>query len=123
MMLRRFISVFLIAIYAIVFSHDFVPHHQHTDACSSQDYHHNTSSNSDDCQFPFHQHDINEAGTFINTTSLKLNFDNINLIPSDLFGDIDVALFEDEEIDVEFIPLLYKDSNLFSISFRGPPLA
>jgi len=123
MIVRRIISILLIAIYAIVFSHDFVPHHHHTDACSSQDNHHNTSSNSDDCQFPFHQHDINEAGTFINTASFKLNFDNFNLIPSDLFGDIDVAIFEDEQIGLEFIPPIYKDPKFSSVSFRGPPLA
>jgi len=122
-MVRRLISTLLIAIYAIVFSHDFVPHHHHTDACSSRDNHHNTSSDSEDCHFPFHQHDMNEAGTFINTASLKLNFDNLNLIPSDLFGDVDVALFEDEQIGLVFIPSIYKDPNFSSVSFRGPPLA
>lgn len=123
MMARRLISILLIAIYAIVFTHDFRPHHHHTEACSSKDNHHHTSSNSDDCQFPFHQHDINEAGTFINTESFKLNFDNLNLIPSDLFGDIDFVFFGNEQLDVKFIPPIYKGPDFSSISFRGPPLA
>ena len=123
MVVRRLISILLIAIYAIIFSHDFVPHHHHTDACSSQDYHHNTSSTSDDCQFPFHQHDINEAGTFINTASLNLNFDNLNLSPTNVFNYLDVESFAFEIIKVDFIPPIYKGPDFPSISFRGPPLA
>ena len=123
MLLRRYISVLLIAIYAIVFSHDFMPHHHHTDACASHDHHHNSSSHSDDCQFPFHKHSMDEAGVFLNNSGIVINFDINNISPKELFSYADVIEFENDKILIDYILPVYKGPDLTSFSYRGPPLS
>lgn len=129
MVVRRLISILLIAIYAIIVGHDLMPHHNHQKSACQVHNHQNLSSehndcgHSNDCGFPFHQHSMSEAGVFLNTSTLELNFDNINLPTTDLFSYVDIVLFTDVQKEVDFIPPIFKGPDFSSVSFRGPPLA
>ncbi len=127
-MVRRLISILLITIYAIIVGHDLMPHHFQKSACQIHNHSNvnsdrNDCGHSNNCSFPFHQHSMNGTGVFLNTSTLELNFDKLNLATTDLFSYVDIVLFAYEQVDVDFIPLLYKGPDFSSISFRGPPLA
>ncbi len=121
MVLRKLIAIFFIAVYAIVFSHDFIPHHHHTNECAST--HHNTSNQSEDCKFPFHQHNLDEAGLILNNSGVFISFDIHNLSPKEIFNYADVIEYENDKLFVDLIQPVYKGPDLTSISHRGPPLS
>ncbi len=129
MLVRRFISVFLIAVYTIIVGHDLMPHHHHhTNTCQVHDYsgvdsHHSDCDHSNTCKFPFHQHSLDEAGVFLNNPSVELNFGNINISPKNLFDYSDVILHSCDKTLFEYIPPVYKGPELTSFSLRGPRLS
>ena len=128
MIVRRLISIFLIAIYAIIVGHDLMSHHHQTSVCQEHTYqspnlNHNDCDHSNTCEFPFHQHNMDEAGVFLNASTLELNFDYQNLSPTDLFDYLDAVHYTSEIILVDFTPTIYKGPDLSSAKLRGPPLA
>lgn len=127
MMLRRIISILLFVIYAVIVTHDFVPHHHHTDVCTSHHHHHHhhgdCEHSHDDCQFPYHQHSLDEAGVFLNNSGITVNFELHNLSPKNLFDYEDVLTYSSPQHQIAFIPPVYKGPDLTSATFRGPPVS
>jgi hypothetical protein len=150
MMKKAIISFVLLLIYSVILAHDLLPHHHHfghdhvnltnTDSHThsrhdhsdgSADHHHfslvdrdwdRDCSNSQECNFPFHLHSIDDSGEFLNTNT-QINFSSpliatvITLLNSDFEEELEKNAVPD------FIPYIYKGPDISSFSLRGPPLA
>jgi len=127
--MKIIIGFLLLLVYSLILVHDFIPHHTH----SGTEYVHfhnldEIDSHSDcdhehECQFPFHQHNINEAGLFLSPVALVVNMPfqfELNLQELDLTDD---NLSDNVNSYTQIQTLDYCEPDITSSSLRGPPNA
>ena len=132
--------------YSFILVHDFLPHHFHNGQeyvdynetksdgshdCSEHDTQLQFCDNAEDdccnetnkCNFPFHQNNLNEAGVYLSQIHDDITFSTfaIQIIYS-VFIDPQIDNEDRNEIPIE-LPPVYKEPDLGSFSLRGPPQA
>lgn len=119
----------MLLVYSLILVHDFIPHHTHlgTEYVNFSNFDH-IHSNSDcdhehECQFPFHQHNINEAGLYSSSTTLVVN------VPFEFESMLQkINMMDDNPLDIinsytKIQALDYGEPEITSTSLRGPPNA
>lgn len=131
MRIRKSISVLVLAVYAIVMAHNFIPHHHHsqitedTHHCEHSGHHphddHQHEKNGDCCVD--HSNDCDEMlhCSFEEETILAKSIDLSELfVPSTeiVYSDIEETKFSYVSI---YIHIPIKDAHCRDVQFRGPP--
>lgn len=120
----------MLFVYGLILVHDFIPHHEHLgeyfvhthDHCDGE-HSHSDCEGDHECDFPFHQHSINEAGLFMSPSMLVVNVPI--LIQIDLEEFILVEQLNNDLSDhySQYQALKHCEPEISSSSLRGPPLA
>jgi hypothetical protein len=133
MMKKTIISFVLLLIYSVILAHNLLPHHHHSHGSTNHHHFsltnpvcknncdHSNSSDSQECNFPFHLHSVDHSGEFFNINT-QINFSSL------VIATVVILLNSDFEEELEkntvpdFIPYIYKGPDISSFSLRGPPL-
>lgn len=124
----KFLMGFLmLLVYSSILVHDFIPHHTHSGIeyvyfqTSDQVHHHSDCDHEQECQFPFHHHNINEAGLFFSPIAIEVDhpfqFD-LNLPEFSLADDNPPEEFS---LYAKIQALDYCEPDITATSLRGPP--
>lgn len=128
--MKLIIGFLMLLVYSLILVHNFIPHHTHSG--TEYVHFHNTDEihslsecdhNDFECQFPFHQHNINETSLFLSPTTLivnvpfqfELNIQELNTV-DDNSMDIINSYTQVQILD-------YGEPDITSSSLRGPPNA
>ena len=134
-MAKKITAIVFLLMYSFIMIHDFLPHHHHNgqefvqyqydDQCDHE--HENKPADNctetDKCNFPFHQHNAQEAGIYLASVKEEFTFSEISLqIIFSICTDLQLKTEEMEPVPYN-APPVYKEPLLTSFSLRGPPLS
>lgn len=127
--MKVIIGLLMLLVYSLILVHDFIPHHTHANIeyihIHSTDlvHSHSDCDHEYECQFPFHQHNINEAGLFVSRTTLVVNvpfeFDS-SFLELYIMDDVPLSV-NTSYTDIQILD--YGEPEITSTSLRGPPNA
>lgn len=123
MLVQRFISIFFVAIYTVIVFHDLIPHGHKLEDCNIHDHHADDQPTSDNiCNFPYHQHNYDESGVFLHKFESNLKFEFYKNLSDTIFDFNRIVIYLSINYFFDDIPILFKNSNLASMTLRGPPI-
>ncbi len=123
----------LLMVYSMILIHDFIPHHTHAGEQYVFIHHHSHTQDANgehsdcefphECDFPFHQHNINEAALFFTPSLTVVNVPVLSEIV------LQELILEDEQCSENpsfysyYQYLDYCEPDISATSLRGPPLS